>query len=146
MWGRTHSREAILAILKNEFALRFQNSQKFCNKCNTKRRSLFWRSLTTKLCNPLNPSGILLYHRIWHSGRISSSCKVCLCVLYGNQKSKIFHSTALTDSFLPPRQSVYCAVQIEFSNTVHINLSHLRLKFSLDIKMFTISSDLVLPK
>jgi hypothetical protein len=66
--------------------------------------------------------------------------------LHGPQNTAIFHSTALTDWFLQPRQCVHYAVQIECSNAVNINLSRLRLELSLDINTLTIASDLVIPK
>jgi hypothetical protein len=42
--------------------------------------------------------------------------------LFGLQKTATFPSILLKDWFLQPRQSVYCAVQTERSNTVHTTM------------------------
>jgi hypothetical protein len=40
-----------------------------------------------------------------------------LCVLYGSQyKQRLFLYTALTDWFIKPKQSVYCAVRTEYNS------------------------------
>jgi hypothetical protein len=52
-----------------------------------------------------------------------SAHTVYLCVLCGSQnKQRLFPYTALTDWFLQPRWSVYCAVRTESFNIIEVNI------------------------